>query len=95
MNNLIQPKPLNGLNPSQVEHLFSQIASTVFLACQICRHECEAHGNSNTANTFSALEVMLSGVGAMADMASPQPVVGDFPAWMLGPDFEPLRGKKE
>ena len=93
MTRINQPTLFNGLTLEQVERLLSQIACTVDLACRICRQECETHGTTKVAYTFAALDAMLSSVGGMADMASPEPIHGGLSAWLLGPSFGPVRGE--
>ena len=86
------PALFNGLTPEQVRLVLAQIASTVDLACDICRQECENHGISEATTTFAALATLLEGVGVLADMPNSSPVVGGIAEWMLGPNFGPTHG---
>lgn len=77
----------NGLTPEQVSRLLEQIATTVNLACDICRNEADRFSDHQSSYTLHALETMLCGVGALADLPGGGGVVGDFPAWLCGPLF--------
>jgi hypothetical protein len=82
----------SGLTDEQVLQLFEQIASTVDLMSSICREKADEHGNNQITSTFHALDTMLRGVGAMADMPTGGNCVGDFAAWMVGPNFNKTTG---
>lgn len=77
----------SGLSDEQVSKLFGQIASTVNLLAAICRDKAEEVGTHDSALTFHALDTMLLGVGALADMPSGGDCVGSFADWMVGPLF--------
>lgn len=77
-----------GLTDDQVLMLFEKIAITANLMAEICRDKAEEFGEHDAALTFHALDTMLSGVGAMADMPSGGGCVGGFADWMLGPNFK-------
>lgn len=77
----------SGLTDDQVLQLFAQIASTANLMCDICRTKADEHGGDDAALTFHALDAMLRGVGAMADMPSGGDCVGGFADWVVGPLF--------
>lgn len=76
-----------GLTDEQVLLVLEQVASTIGLACDICRSEALRHGDHEVALSFHALDHMLTGVGALADMASGTNVIGDIYAWLCGPNF--------
>jgi hypothetical protein len=76
-----------GLSDDQVLVILSNIAATADLMAGICRERAEAAGTSEYALTFHALDTMLRGVGALADMPTGGNVCGDFQQWMLGPMF--------
>ncbi len=86
-NPTLPASKFSGLTDEQVSMLFEQIASTVHLLASICRDKAEEFGNHESALTFHALDTMLLGVGAMADMPSGGGFVGGFADWMLGPLF--------
>lgn len=77
-----------GLTDDQVLMLFGKIATTANLMAEICRGKAEEFGEHDVALTLHALDTMLSGVGAMADMPSGGDCVGGFADWMLGPCFK-------
>ena len=79
------------LTDAQVLGLFERIASTVNLMAEICREKAEEVGTHDSVNTFHALDTMLRGVGAMADIPGGGHCVGDFTDWMLGPLFNDKR----
>lgn len=79
----------NGYTPEQVVRILEQIASTINLACDICRVEADRAGTSDVALTLHALDTMLCGVGALADCPTGGGVVGGFADWMMGPLFHP------
>lgn len=81
-----------GLTNEQVRMLFEKIATSMNLMADICRSKAEEYGAHDSAQTFHALDTMLCGVGAMADMATGGTVVGSFSDWMLGPCFNPKEG---
>lgn len=87
-------KKIAGLTNEQVRMLFEQIASTMNLMADICRSKAEEHGDHDSAQTFHALDTMLCGVGAMADMATGGTVVGSLSDWMLGPNFNQVKESK-
>jgi hypothetical protein len=78
-----------GLTDDQVRMVFEQIATTVNLMAEICRDKAEAMGEHESALTFHALDTMLRGVGAIADLPTDGNCVGSFSDWMLGPVFNP------
>ncbi len=78
----------SGLTDEQVLRLLCQIASTVNLMSEICREKAEEFGEQDMAYTFHALDTMLCGVGALADMPSGGDCVGGFAEWMCGPLFK-------
>lgn len=77
----------SGLTDSQVLQVLRQIATSVNLMAEMCRERAEAFGDQDVALTFHALDTMLLGVGALADMPTGGDTVGDFAAWMVGPLF--------
>lgn len=77
----------SGLTDDQVLRLFEKIATTANLMAEICRDKAEEFGEKDVALTLHALNVMLSGIGAMADMPSGGACVGGFSDWMMGPLF--------
>lgn len=81
----------SGLTDEQVKMLFEKIASSCNLMADLCRSKAEDHGDSDAALTFHALDAMLCGVGAMADMATGGTVGGSFSDWMLGPYFNQVK----
>ncbi len=81
----------DGLTDDQVLKLFGQIATTVNLVASICRDKADEFGDHDSALTFHALDTMLCGVGAMADLPSAGNCVGGFTDWMLGPLFNDKR----
>lgn len=80
-----------GLTNEQVRMLFEKIATSCNLMADLCRSKAEEHGDNDAALTFHALDTMLCGVGAMADMATGETVVGSFSDWMLGPNFNQVK----
>jgi len=83
----IENEKFAGLTDAQVERILEQVATVLNLACDICKNEAERHSGHESAYTFHALDYILSGVGALADMPIRGGVVGDFGAWMMGPYF--------
>lgn len=81
----------NGLTDEQVFMLFERIATHANMMASICRAEALRNDENYTSMTFQALDVMLCGVGAMADHATGGECVGDFAAWMVGPLFHPVQ----
>ena len=79
----------SGLTDDQASKLFEKIATTSWLMAEMCRSKADEHGASDVALTFHALNTMLLGVGAMADMPSGGSMVGDFADWMVSPLFRP------
>lgn len=77
-----------GLTDEQVKIVLEQIASAIDLACSICRNESAQSDGVDQRHVFDSLALMLSGVGALADMASGEGVIGDLPAWLCGPLFQ-------
>ena len=82
----------SGLSDEQVLQLFEKIASTVDLMSTICLEKADEHGGDQIAFTFHALDTMLRSVGAMADMPTGGNCVGNFAAWMVGPNFNKTTG---
>lgn len=78
-----------GLSDDQVKTVLEKIASQLDLAAAICRNEAQQYADHDCAYSFHALETMLCGMGALADMASGAGVVGDVPTWFCGPNFHP------
>lgn len=78
----------HGLTENQVLKLCNQIASTADLLAELCRTKAEEHGEQPIALTFHALDTMLCGIGALADMPSGGSVVGSYADWMVGPLFK-------
>lgn len=76
-----------GLTDEQVLLVLEKVASTIGLACDICRSEALRHGEHDSALSFHALDHMLTGAGALADMASGAGVIGDAYDWLCGPYF--------
>ena len=76
-----------GLSDDQVLKLFEKIATTVNLMAEICRDKGEEFGEHEAALTFHALDAMLCGVGALADLPTGGNCVGGFADWMVGPVF--------
>lgn len=83
-----------GLSDAQVLSLFEQIATTSNLMAEMCREKAEELGEHDAALTFHALDTMLRGVGAMADMPTGGNCVGSFADWMVGPLFNKTTGAK-
>lgn len=81
----------SGLTDEQVRSLFERIATTINLMAELCREKAEEHGDKEIALTFHALDTMLCGVGALADLPIGDTVVGDFATWMVGPIFHEAR----
>ena len=77
----------SGLTDDQVLMIFGQIATTANLMAAICRERADEYGAKEIALTLHALDTMLLGVGALADLPTGGHTVGDFSAWMLGPLF--------
>ena len=77
----------SGLSIDQALDLFKQIAVTVDLMADICRDKAEELGTHTAAQTFLALDVMLLGVGALADLPTGGSIKGPFADWMVGPGF--------
>ena len=78
----------SGLSDDQVLSLFEKIATTVNLMADICREKAEEYGEHEAALTFHALDTMLNGVGALADLPTGGTCVGSFTDWMVGPSFK-------
>ena len=76
-----------GLNDDQVLSLFERIATTANLMSEICRDKANEYGQHDAASTLHALDTMLRGVGALADMPSGGQCIGGFADWMVGPCF--------
>lgn len=76
-----------GLTDKQRLLVLEKVASTIDLACDICRSEAIRHGDHDAVLAFHALEHMLTGAGALADMASGSDVIGDIYDWQCGPNF--------
>ena len=89
------PNPkFNGLTDDQVCLILEKIASQLDVAASICRNEglrLEETNDTTSLYTFYALDAMLCGMGALADMASGAGVVGDVPTWFCGPNFHPRK----
>lgn len=83
----------NGLTPEQVSCLLERIASSLNLASEICGNESVKHGRSETALAFEAMSLMLSSIGALADLPLGGDVAGDFASWMCGPNFNEAKVK--
>ena len=83
-----------GLSDAQVLSLFEQIATTLNLLASMCREKGEALGGHDAALAFFAMENMLCGVGALADMPTGGNCVGSFADWMVGPLFNKTSGEK-
>ena len=83
-----------GLTDDQVMMLFGKIASTANLMAEICRDKAEEFGENDVATTFHALDTMLLGIGAMADMPSDGDCVGGFADWMVGPLFNRSKSRE-
>lgn len=77
----------SGLSDDQVLSLFEKIATTANLMAEICRDKAEEFGGHEAALTFHALDTMLCGVGALADLPTGGNCVGGFADWMVGPMF--------
>lgn len=80
-----------GLTDKQVLQLFERIATTANLMADICRDKAEEFGEHEAALTFHALDTMLNGVGALADLPTGGTCVGSFTDWMVGPLFNQKR----
>lgn len=78
----------NGLTDDQVLSLLERVATNINLMASICRDKAEEHGSDDVAFTFHALDVMLCGIGALADLPTNGNVVGTFADWMIGPVFK-------
>ena len=87
------PNPkFNGLTDDQVLSILEKIASQLDVAASICRNEglrLQETQELTSMYAFYALDSMLTGMGALADMASGAGVVGDVPTWFCGPNFHP------
>lgn len=83
-----------GLTDEQVVVVLEKVASTIGLACDICRSEALRHSDHEAALSFHALDHMLCGAGALADMASRAGVIGDTYDWLCGPVFHGAYGPK-
>lgn len=83
-----------GLTNDQMRMLFERIATSMNLMADLCRSKAEELGEHDAALTFNALDTMLCGVGAMADMATGGTIVGSFSDWMLGPNFNQVKDAK-
>lgn len=80
-----------GLTDAQVLCLFERIASTSNLLAEMCREKADEFGGSDVSLTFHAMDTMLRGVGALADMPTGGTVGGDFATWMVGPMFNQVQ----
>lgn len=76
-----------GLTDAQVRQLLEKIASTADLMASMCRTEADRNGEKDVSLLLHAMETMLCGIGAMADLATGGNAVGDLAAWMVGPMF--------
>lgn len=76
-----------GLSDKQVLKVFGEIATKVDLMADLCIEHAERAGDGSAAVAFHALETMLRGVGALADMPTGGSVVGGLADWMCGPLF--------
>ena len=84
------PNPkFNGLTDDQVRLILEKIASELDLAASICRNEAQKRTDHDSVFAFHSLDTMLCSMGALADMASGEGVVGDAPTWFCGPNFHP------
>lgn len=81
----------SGLTDDQVLSVFKKIATTVNLMADICREKAEEYGDHEASLTFHALDTMLNGVGALADLPTGGTCVGSFTDWMVGPLFNQKR----
>lgn len=77
----------SGLTDDQVLCLLERIATTINLMADLCREKAEEHGGDDIALSFHALETLLCGIGALADLPTGGAVVGGFSEWMVGPVF--------
>ena len=77
----------SGLTDDQVLQLMRSIATTMNLVSELCRNAADQHGGEAVESTFHALDTIIRGVGAIADHATGGDCVGDFAAWMVGPQF--------
>ena len=75
------------LTPEQLRAVLERVASALDLACNVCRSEALRHGDHESALSFHVLDHMLTGAGALADMAAGSGVVGNVYDWMCGPLF--------
>ena len=82
----------DGLTDKQVLIVLERVASTIGLACDICRSEAMRYGDHDSALSFHALDHLLTGAGALADMASKAGVIGDLYDWQCGPNFHHVYG---
>lgn len=80
-----------GLTDDQVLSILNQIATTANLISQVCMDRAEVYGGHESEIDFHALNTMVRGLGALADMPTGGDAVGDFGAWMCGPRFREKR----
>ena len=77
----------NCLTDEQVLAILGKIAVTASLMVGICRAEAARNEEKDLALTLHALDTMLCGVGALADLPLSGDWGGDFADWMVGPVF--------
>jgi len=83
----IVKRPFNGLTDEQVEMVLEEIATIAGSILPLAYRTVEASGLSDTADDAYAVQQALQQIGALADFASGEQIVGDFARWMLGPLF--------
>ncbi len=76
-----------GLSDDQVLSILSRIATTAHLISNVCQDRAEHYCGHDSEADFHAIDTMLRGLGALADMPTGGNSVGDFAAWMCGPCF--------
>ncbi len=75
------------LTDEQMACVLERIASALDLASDICRREAIRFDGHDSSYSFLALEPLLSSMGALADRAGREDVVGDMYSWFCGPNF--------
>lgn len=76
-----------GLSDEQVLSILSRIATTANLISNVCQDRAEHYGGHDSEMDFHALDTMVRGLGALADLPTGGNSVGDFATWMCGPRF--------
>lgn len=76
-----------GLTDEQVLRILGQIATTANLISGVCQDRADHYGGHDSETDFHAIDTMIRGLGALADLPTGGNSVGDFAAWMCGPLF--------